>query len=99
MLEEDRYYYSDYIERDFVLDVEIKDEIVDQFEKFLQEKTQSNIRFIAYRDEIKYYIKANIAEQLYGTNAYSKVLRHYDNMVNKVLEIEKELNGIVNLKD
>ena len=99
LLEEDRYYYSDYIERDFVLDVEIKDEIVDQFEKFLQEKTQSNIRFIAYRDEIKYYIKANIAEQLYGTNAYSKVLRHYDNMVNKVLEIEKELNGIVNLKD
>ena len=78
-----------------ILDLIIKDEVVSEFEEFLQEKTQSNIRFIAYRDEVKHYIKANIAEQIYGTDAYSKVLSQYDNMVNKVLEINKGETEIV----
>ena len=90
LLEKDRNYYGDYDENSFVLDLEITDEVVEQFEAFLQAKTQSNIRFVAYKDEITHFIKANIAEQLFGTSAYSKVLSYYDNMVNKVLTLDAE---------
>lgn len=96
LLEENRAYYEDYTETEMVLDLIIKDDVVTQFESFLQEKTQSNIRFIAYRDEVKHYIKANIAEQVYGTDAYSKVLSQYDNMVNKVLDINGYKSEVVN---
>jgi len=90
LLEDQRNYYEDFNETELILDLQIADDVVTKFEEFLQEKTQSNIRFVAYRDEVKHYIKANIAEQLYGTDAYSKVLSQYDNMVNKVLEITND---------
>jgi carboxyl-terminal processing protease len=90
LLEKDRHYYSDFDENSFVLDLEIEDDVVEEFEVFLQDKTQSGIRFIAYKDEVKHYIKANIAEQLFGTSAYSRVLSGYDNMIKKVLSLEAE---------
>ena len=90
LLEKDRHYYSDFDENSFVLDLEIEDDVVEEFEVFLQDKTQSGIRFIAYKDEVKHYIKANIAEQLFGTSAYNRVLSGYDNMIKKVLSLEAE---------
>ncbi len=88
LLEENREAFSNYTQKDFVLNYAVEDNIVKKFERFLQEKTQSNIVFVAYREEVKHYIKANIAEQLFGDEAYNKVLSKYDNMIEKVLLIE-----------
>jgi len=86
-LEKDRPTYSNLKENDFINNFLVEDNIVTQYETFLQQKTQSNIVFVTYREEVKHYIKANIAEQLFGENAYHRVLSKFDNMIEKVLEI------------
>ena len=91
LLEENRQAYFGFTQDEFISNYTIEDIVVKKFEKFLQEKTQSNIVFVAYRQEVKHYIKANIAEQLFGDEAYSKVLSKYDNMIEKILSIENPI--------
>ena len=66
--------------------------MVKDFENYLQIKTRSNIVFVAYRDQAKYYLKATIAEQLYGFGAFYKILNKHDTMIDKVKQLHQEVS-------
>lgn len=56
------------------------------------EKAQIDIS--AYLKELKLALKANIAQQLFGPNAYEYLLNQDDPMIIKVIELEKSNNAI-----
>ncbi|GGH45085.1 peptidase S41 [Mangrovimonas yunxiaonensis] len=88
-LDENRHAY-DSVSRDaFINDFELNDDIVVAFESYLREKTDSNITFVAYNNEIKQYIKATLANQLYGNGAYYEVINKFDVMIEEVLTLSK----------
>ena len=51
---------------------------------------EAQIDLSNYQEELKMALKANIAQQLYGPNAYEFILNADDAMLKKVLELEKK---------
>jgi len=91
LLEKDRSTFNNIKKQDFLISYEITDTVVEEFQEYLNGRRKTNIVFVAYRDEIKQYIKAAIASQLYGNGAFEEVLNQYDIMVNEVINLS--LNG------
>ena len=50
----------------------------------------SLVEFKQYQDHIKMILKASIAQQLYGTNAFELILNNNDEMIQKVLKLEAD---------
>lgn len=88
-IEKDRNYYDAISRQDFFDSYIVDDIMVRDFEDYLKLKTRSNIVFVAYREEVKYYLKATIAEQLYGFGAYFKILNKHDDMIDKVIQLHQ----------
>ena len=88
-IEKDRDYYASISRQDFFDNYVVDDIMVKDFEDYLKLKTRSNIVFVAYREEVKYYLKATISEQLYGFGAYHKILNKHDDMVDKVIQLHE----------
>ena len=88
-LDENRHAYDSVSRDTFINDFELNDDIVVAFESYLREKTDSNITFVAYNNEIKQYIKATLANQLYGNGAYYEVINKFDVMIEEVLTLSK----------
>ncbi len=86
-LEKDRAVYQSISKSDFFENFTIQDNLVKSFEDYLKLKTRSNIVFVAYKDEVKYYLKAALAEQLYGFGSFYKILNKHDIMIDKVTEL------------
>ena len=80
---------------DFISTYEVSDNMLQNFNDYLNERTRYKITFVAYNDEIKLYLKAILAEQLYGSQAYSKVLNSNDAMLTRVREIIKSNSEIL----
>ena len=72
---------------DFIQNFEVTDEVLDRFQDYLNQRTRYKITFVAYREEVKLYLKAILAEQLYGSEAYVQVLNTNDNMLEKIKEL------------
>jgi carboxyl-terminal processing protease len=47
-----------------------------------------NLAYYDLEDQIKLYIKASLAEQLYDPNIYAKIKSESDAMLQKVLELD-----------
>lgn len=88
-IEKDRDYYASISRQDFFDNYVVDDIMVKDFEDYLKIKTRSNIVFVAYREEVKHYLKATIAEQLYGFGAYHKILNKHDDMIDKVIQLHQ----------
>ena len=91
-LEKERNVYKNMSRQDFFNNFKITDEVVKSFEDFLKIKTRSNIVFVAYKEEVKHYLKATLAEQLYGFGAYFKILNKHDIMIDKVIDLSNSAN-------
>ncbi|RLJ65588.1 carboxyl-terminal processing protease [Lacinutrix venerupis] len=87
LLEKDRDAFKDITKEDYLVNYEITDEVIEEFQDFLNVKRKTNIVFVAYKEEAKLYIKAAIADQLYGNGAFEEVLNLGDNMVNEVINL------------
>jgi carboxyl-terminal processing protease len=61
-----------------------------RFNDYLNTRTRYKITFVAYADEIKLYIKAKMAEQLFGDEAYTQIINSNDVMLTRVNELIKE---------
>ncbi|MGB6267621.1 MAG: S41 family peptidase, partial [Olleya sp.] len=92
-LEKQREVYNTISRDDFFKNFTISDEVVKSLEDYLKLKTRSNIVFVAYKDEVKHYLKATLAEQLYGFGAYYKILNKHDIMIDKVVALSQTLNN------
>ena len=86
-LDKDRHAYDNFTKEEFIKNFEVTDAVLQQFQEYLNERARYKIPFVAYNNEIKLYLKATLAEQLFGNEAYVQVINSNDMMLDKVLEI------------
>ena len=89
MLEKNRHAYDSISKTDFINNFKVSDDMVFEFQEYLNARTDSKVTFVAYHDEVKQYIKANLADQLYGEGTYEQVLNKSDIMIEEVIELSK----------
>ncbi len=87
-LEKNRHAYDDFSRKDFINNFEVTDDFVVAFQDYLNSKTNANITFVAYNDEVKQYIKATLASQLYSKGAFEEVLNKRDMVIEEVLKLD-----------
>lgn len=88
-LEKDRHLYDDISRRDFIDSFEVNDDLVFAFQDYLNVRTDSKITFVAYHNEVKQYIKATIADQLYGEGAFEEIFNQRDIMIDEVIRLSE----------
>lgn len=87
-LDENRVYYNHLSLEEFISQVLIEDQLIDEFSDYLQ-KMDINLDFDKYHDTLKRYFKATMARQLFGDNEFYRILNHSDPMIDQVLSKEK----------
>ena len=85
-LEKNRAYYNALSQVEFNTNIEISDAVIEDFISFAQVRGIV-LRAEKYRDSYKRYIKATMARQLFGNNAFEMMINKDDAMVNKVIEL------------
>ncbi len=91
-LEKDRHLYDGIYKRDFIDSFEVSDDLVFAFQDYLNVRTDSKITFVAYHEEVKQYIKATLADQLYGDGAFEEIFNQRDIMIDEVIKLSDETN-------
>jgi len=86
-LDKDRTPYQNMSQEDFVNNYIVTDDDLERFTEYINRRTRYKITFVAYREEVKLYLKATLAEQLFGTEAHMQVLNTNDAMLKKVFEL------------
>ena len=88
-LDKDRKPYQNVTQDDFINNFVVSDDVVVRFQEYLSVKENVNITFVAYNAEIKQLIKASLADQLYGRNAYEEIMNSTDDMIEEVIKLSK----------
>lgn len=86
-LEKDRFAYDGISRQEFIDSYEVGDDFVFAFQDYLNVRTDSEITFVAYHQEVKQYIKATLADQLYGNGAFEEVFNQRDIMIDEVIKL------------
>ncbi len=86
-LEKDRHVYDGISRQDFIDSYEVGEDLVFAFQDYLNVRTDSKITFVAYHSEVKQYIKATLADQLYGNGAFEEVFNQRDIMIDEVIKL------------
>lgn len=92
MLDKDRRAYENMPKQDFVDNFEVTDEMVFRFQEYLNARTGSKITFVAYNEEVKLYIKATLADQLYGNGSFNEIINQKDIMIEEVIKLSERSN-------
>ncbi len=87
-LDKDRRTFSDLTEEQFVNEIDIPESMYLDFQLEAQDRGLE-IQFGYYKPKLKKLIKAIVAQQLFGTNAYEQVLNEGDEMIKKVKELSR----------
>lgn len=88
-LDEDRTQYNQYTPKQFFNGVEIDEALVREFIAYSAEE-KIKLDYSKYQNQIKKYIKATIAYQLYNSNAYEKIVNNDDPMIQKAITLSKQ---------
>ena len=88
-LDKNRDRFFAYNEEQFINEVEIEERLVNEFIIYANSRGIA-LDFSNYTEQIKKYIKATIARQIYSSEAYSQILDDDDDMILKVLELKEE---------
>jgi len=86
-LDKNREPFKNMSQQDFLKNYIVSEDDLERFTKYLNRRTRYKITFVAYKEEVKLYLKATLAEQLYGPEAYVQVLNTNDAMLEKVKEL------------
>lgn len=86
-LDKNRSQFEDVTRQGFIDNFEISDEVLNRFQVYLNSRSRYKIPFIAYANEVKLYLKAILAEQLFGSEASVQVLNSNDNLLEKVEQL------------
>ncbi|WP_291869513.1 S41 family peptidase [Maribacter sp.] len=86
-LDEDRKRYDYYTQEEFINDFRVDDIL---FQNFVEYAIARNLKMNFYdlEDGIKLYLKAALADQLYGPNVHAKIKSTEDPMLNRVLQLD-----------
>ena len=90
-LERSRNTFNEYTLKEFVETYEVGDDLLYEFFEYSR-MVEAHIGIEDYKEHIKKILKANIAQQLFGSNTYEFILNLDDAMLKKVLEIESNKN-------
>ena len=87
-LDEDRKRFDDISKDEFIREFKVDDIL---FERFVDYSANRGLKmnFYDFEDQLKLYIKAALAEQLYGANVHAKIKSTSDAMLKKVLDLDK----------
>jgi carboxyl-terminal processing protease len=86
-LERDRHAYDNIERQDFIDTFEVGEDLVYTFQDYLNLRSDSKVTFVAYHDEVKQYIKATLADQLFGGGAFEEVFNQRDIMIDEVIKL------------
>jgi carboxyl-terminal processing protease len=86
-LDKNRSPFKNMSQEDFIKNYIVSDDDLERFTEYLNRRTRYKITFVAYKEEVKLYLKATLAEQLYGTEAHMQVLNTNDAMLEKVFDL------------
>ena len=89
-LDEDRKRFDDISKDEFIREFKVDDIL---FERFVDYSANRGLKmnFYDFEDQLKLYIKAALAEQLFGANVHAKIKSTSDAMLKKVLELDKPM--------
>lgn len=89
-LDGDRHRFDDYSQEEFVNDYKVDDIL---FERFVDYSIERGLKMDFYdsEDQLKLYIKAALADQLFGANIHAKIKGSSDAMLKKVLELDSPI--------
>lgn len=90
-LEKNRQLYETIQAEEFFDNYEITDAILDQFIAYT-EVNQNSSGINKFKEKVKKFIKATLAQQLYGKDYYEKIISSDDTMVRKAIELENQLD-------
>jgi carboxyl-terminal processing protease len=88
-LEKDRKIFEAYEEEKFISSYYVEDSMVTEFIEYAQ-SNNLGLNFGSYFGLIKKHIKATLAEQLFGSNAYQKIKNDDDNAILKAVELSQK---------
>lgn len=86
-LEQHRHMFDGMDFNSFKTDYQVSDQLAEEFIAYARLQ-EAHIDMSEYLEELKLALKANIAQQIYGPNAYEYILNIDDSMLQKVLELE-----------
>ena len=86
ILESNREYYNSLGFEEFLDSEVIDDEILRKFRDFMRAEN-FDIKYSEYRPVLRRYLKASMAEQLFGSNEFEQIINEEDRMIRKVLEL------------
>ncbi len=85
-LDKKRAFYNELTEEQFKEEIKIDDDFADGFLVYTR-KNGIDINLKNYREQLKKYLKAIMAQQLFGTSEFEKIINKDDKMIQKVLSI------------
>ncbi len=89
-LDKDRKVYDGITQQDFIDNFIVSDDVVVRFQDYLNIRSEHNITFVAYHNTVKQYIKATLAEQLFGREVYEEIINKNDLMLDEVIKLSQE---------
>jgi carboxyl-terminal processing protease len=91
LLEKDRTFYNSITRKNYREKIEITDKIIYDFNRYLK---YQNIGLGNVSEErkpiLKKYLKAEIAQQLFGTNVFERYLNEDDRLIEKIIQLSME---------
>ena len=91
-LEKNRSSFEGLSLEEFLTTYAVSDALADEFVAYSRFE-DARIDISAYYGDLKQALKANIAQQLFGPNAYEQILNMDDPMIQKVIELEALTGG------
>jgi len=89
VLENDREYYNSLKFEDFLQLDMVDEDILQQFRDFTR-RENFQVRISDYKQVLKRYLKATMAQQLFGSNAFEQIVNEGDRVIDKVIELSSE---------
>jgi len=86
-LDANRASFEDITSKGFINNYVVSDEMLQRFNDYYNARARYKITFVAYDEEVKLYIKAKLAEQLFGDEAHTQIINSNDNMLERVNEL------------
>jgi len=89
-LDKDRSILQNMVKDDFVANYKVTDRLLEQFKSYYNSKSRYQLTFAAYKEEVKLCLKAKLAEQLFGKEAFTEIINNNDTMLLKIKELIQE---------
>ena len=89
ILEKNRTYYNALSLEDFMEREMISDEIIREFRAFMR-KENFDLQLSNYREVLRRYLKAAMAQQLFGSTAFEQIVNEEDLALDKIIELSRD---------